>query len=160
MADDAPTTDAPTTDAPAPGKTFTQDQVNDLIAREKGNLQRKYQDYDDLKKKASEFDKIAEGRKTDLERLTGERDQFKTQAEQAAADALRLRVAVKKGLVGERAALADRLRGSTEQELEADADELLKLAGAAATTSFDAGARGGGDTPQGMDAAIRRAMGR
>lgn len=40
----------------------------------------------------------------------------------------RLTVAAKKGLVGELAPLADRLRGTTEAELEADADTLLGLA--------------------------------
>lgn len=44
------------------------------------------------------------------------------------AEKLRLKVAAKKGLVGELAALADRLRGSNEAELEADADALLALA--------------------------------
>lgn len=44
------------------------------------------------------------------------------------ATRLRLSVAAKKGLVGDLAPLADRLRGASEAELEADADALLALA--------------------------------
>lgn len=154
MADgDASTTTAPPEDA---GKTFTQDQVNDLIAREKGSIQRKYADYEDVKSKASKFDELEAATKSDIERVSGERDSFKTQADQAGAENLRLRVALEKGLPRQ---LIDRLQGGTKEEMESDADELLKLVGPA-SSGFDGGARGNADEPASMDAMIRRAAGR
>jgi hypothetical protein len=53
----------------------------------------------------------------------------------------------------------DRLQGSTKEDLEKDADELLKLVKPG--TSFDGGPRGDQTPPPtDMDAAIRAAAGR
>lgn len=49
-------------------KTFTQDQVNALLADQKRTVQSRFADYNDLKTKAAEFDKARESAKTDLER--------------------------------------------------------------------------------------------
>lgn len=59
----APTPDAPP--APEP-KTFTQDEVNAILAREKRNA--KPADYDELKTKAAELDQIKQATATDLEK--------------------------------------------------------------------------------------------
>jgi hypothetical protein len=140
------------------GTTFTQDQVNDLIAREKGKLTSKYADYDSLKAKAGELDTLKTASQSDLERLTGETNTLKGQNGSLTAENMRLKVALKKGLVGDKAVLADRLSGSNEAEMEADADELLKLfGGTGGGSGFDGGARGGGDQPQSMDDLIRGA---
>jgi hypothetical protein len=166
MADGDGTTDAgttTTTDEPGNGdagnKTFTQEQVNDLIAREKGNLQRRYADYDDIKSKAAQFDALAEAQKTDLERVTGERDTFKTQAESASVENLRLRVALDKKLPAE---LIDRLRGTTKEEMEADADQLLELVVTRRDEApeFNGGARRGAPTEDDMNARLRAGRGR
>ncbi len=66
-------------------------------------------------------------------------------AEKTAAEAqtgyLRLKVATAKGLP---ANLAERLRGTTEEEMTADADELLSVfKPKSKSPSFDGGARGG-----------------
>lgn len=155
------TTDAATatsTDAAAAasGKTFTQEQVNDLIAREKGNLQRKYEGFDDLKAKAAKFDDLQAANQTDLERVTGERDKHQGDSERAKAENLRLRVALEKKLPPE---LIDRLRGGTKAEVEADADALLKLVKPADATDFDNGVRTAADGGD-MNQMIRQAAGR
>ncbi len=70
MADDAPDKGTATPDAPANPpelRTFTQEQVNDLLARQKGDVQRRYADYDDLKQRASKLDEIEAEKQTDLE---------------------------------------------------------------------------------------------
>jgi hypothetical protein len=141
-------------------KTFTQEQVNDLIAREKGQFQQQYADYDDLKGKASELDKLKAASQSDLERVSGERDTLKGQANTLTAENQRLKVALKKGLVGDKSVLADRLTGTTEAELEADADKLLELFGGKGGTTFDGGARSGEKPAGSMDDWIRRAAGR
>lgn len=161
----AATTDADTTDTTAgngDGKTFTQDEVNNLIAREKGQIQRKYEGYDELKAKADKFDELEHASKSDLEKVAGERDTLKGELEPTRAENLRLRVAIDKKLPAE---LVDRLRGSTKEEIEADADELMKLVepanGTARPGGHDGGPRGqSAGTPQDMDSMIRRAAGR
>lgn len=97
-------------------QTFTQADV-DRIVRERVQRERaKYADYDDLKTKA-EGAKTLEDRVAEIER----------QAKDSEARALRAEVANAKGLT---ASQAKRLVGSTREELEADADELLKDIGA------------------------------
>lgn len=73
-----------------------------------------------------------------------------------ALENLRLRVALDKKVPAE---LIDRLKGSTKEEIETDADELLKLVKVAPPTSFDGGPRG--NAPAGsMDDLIRQGAGR
>jgi hypothetical protein len=73
---------------------------------------------------AKRLKEIEDANKSELEKATS----AKTEAEQKAAakerELLVLRVAMRKGLNEEQ---ADRLKGSTEEELEEDADKLLKL---------------------------------
>lgn len=68
-----------------------------------------------------------------LAQATKERDEAKTGT---AAETLRLRIALRKGLDED---WADRLRGGTEEELEADADKLLKSFGGNGTPAGDDG---------------------
>jgi hypothetical protein len=89
-------------------------------------------------------------------------EQAKTEAEKRATDAearaLRYEVAAAKKLPLK---LAARLTGSTKEEMEADADELLELVGGEdQTTDFDGGARKSTKAPADMSAAIRQAAGR
>lgn len=155
---DASTTEPGGTDA-AP-RTFTQDQVNDLLAKEKGKYQAKYADYTELKTAAQRLQELENASKTDLEKVAGERDELKQQLTPLQQENLRLKVALKKGLVGDNAGLAERLRGDTEEEMLADADELLKLVGAAVVdpSTFDGGARRTAPTTD-MDSLIRQAAG-
>ena len=143
MAEDAPTgtTDAPqTTDKPAgeSGKTFTQEQVNDLLAKQKGDVQRKYADYDDVKSKASKLDEIEQANASELEKAQSKATATEKERDEAKREALRLRVAVEQKLPAE---LIDRLKGDSKEDLEADATELLKLVKPAEATDFDGGAR-------------------
>jgi hypothetical protein len=85
MADDATTTDATTdstTETPA-DRTFTQAEldrvVQDRIARERS----KYEGFDDLKKKAEQFDKLQQDQLSELERANAARE--KAQADATAA---------------------------------------------------------------------------
>jgi hypothetical protein len=139
--------------------TFTQDQVNDFVARERGKITSKYADYDALKSKASELDTLKAASQSDAERLTGQVSTLTGENTTLKGENLRLKVALKKGLTGDKAVLAQRLSGSTEAEMEADADELLKLfGGTGSSTGFDGGARGsGGGQPKTMDDLIRGA---
>ena len=74
--------------------------------------------------KVTEYDRLVEASKSDQERLEERAAKAKSQAEQLEAENLRLKVAYAKGLPPE---LIGRLQGSTQRELEADADVLLDL---------------------------------
>jgi hypothetical protein len=139
--------------------TFTQEQVNDLLAREKGKITSKYGDYDALKTAASELATLKAASQSDIERITSERDSLKGQHGSLSAENMRLKVALEKGLTGDKAVLADRLTGATVDEMKADADKLLQLfGGAGSSTGFDGGARGNGSGQQKtMDDLIRGA---
>lgn len=74
---------------------------------------------------------------SETEKLKRERDEAVKKAEKAgevSVETLKLRVALKKGLTETQ---AKRLVGSTQEELEADADELLKDFGATSKASDD-----------------------
>lgn len=119
--------------------------ANKASKKQIADLQAKLKEYEDRDK--SDAEKTAE-RLAQLEKDTA--------ASRSRAD--RLEVALDKGLPK---TLADRLRGSTREELEADADELLKLVNAQKpkTPKPDPSqGHGGGDTkPTSLEEAIASA---
>lgn len=121
--------------------------ANKASRKQIADLQAKLKEYEDKDK--SEAEKTAE-RLANLEKTST--------ANQARAD--RLEVALDKGLPK---TLADRLRGSTREEMEADADELLKLVNdnKPKTPKPDPsqGHGGGGAKPVSMEEAIAAALG-
>lgn len=132
---DEPKTEAPEAKAPeatpeqkptaAEPKTFTQDDLDRVVSERLKRERDKYSDYGDLKDKASKLSELEEENKSELEKLTGKVGSLDEENKSVKAENLRLKVALSKGLTGEKADLADRLRGSTQEELEADADTLL-----------------------------------
>jgi hypothetical protein len=88
-------------------------------------------------------------------------EQRAVEAEQKAKEAefklVRLQVAAEKKLPAD---LALRLQGETKEELEADADALLKLVKTENATTLDQGARSSTSPGDDMNARIRAAAGR
>lgn len=108
-----------------PPKTFSQDQLNAAVAEEKRNWQKQLKD---LKSKADEWDKLQEASKSELEKITGERDQHKTEAEAAKLEAAKLRALMRAGAHPDKIdALLKRVVGTTQEEIEADVQELASL---------------------------------
>jgi hypothetical protein len=102
-------------EGPEAGKqpeSFTQADVDRIVRERVQREKAKYADYDELKAKA--------GNATSLEERVA---QIERQAQESEARALRAEVANAKGLTPNQ---AKRLIGATKEELEADADELLK----------------------------------
>ena len=71
-------------------RTFTQEEVNSFIARERRETEAKFSDYEDLKAKAARLDEIEEAGKTELEKTsealaaaTAELEQLKAERERA-----------------------------------------------------------------------------
>jgi hypothetical protein len=76
----------------------------------------------ELEPYAQKAQELEEASKSDLEKLTAERDQLRSQLDGTSVELLRLQVALDKGLDHR---LAPRLTGATREELEADADSEL-----------------------------------
>lgn len=88
--------------------------------------------------KAKRFDELEQANKTDIEKATGAQRAAEERAATAERDALKWRVGLKKGLTE---AQAKRLVGGTEEELEADADELIASFGPSDRNRMDPGGR-------------------
>lgn len=101
-------------------KTFTQEEVNALLAKQK---REQFGDYSDLKTKAKAFDDLENQAKSEQQRAAEALTNAEKRAAEAEATALRFQVAAEKGLTP---AQAKRLVGSTREELEADAAELAE----------------------------------
>ena len=87
-------------------------------------LSRKHEGQAKANAKAAErLAQLEDANKTELERAKERADRAEAAAKDADARAMRLEVAQAKGLS---LSLATRLQGATREELEADADELLK----------------------------------
>lgn len=105
------------------GKTFSQADVDRIVQERLGKEKGKYADYDDLKAKAAKVDELEASKKSDLEKLTEQIEGLKKSQTETEARALRAEVATAKGLT---AAQAKRLAGTTREELESDADEIIE----------------------------------
>lgn len=88
--------------------------------REAANYRTRAKELEPLAAKAKELEDAG---RTELEKLTSRAESETTRADQAESRALRLEVAFEKGLTP---AQAKRLVGSSREELEADADEILR----------------------------------
>lgn len=88
--------------------------------QEAANLRARLKELEPLAAKAKELE---EAGRSDLEKLTSRAEQAEQRATSSEARALRLEVAFEKGLTP---AQAKRLVGGSREELEADADEILR----------------------------------
>lgn len=123
MADDP--TGKPAGDPPDPKKTDPGPDYQADAEKWKG-FARKHEG--EAKAAKEELDKLraaADTSKSDTDKLNARLAKLESQTAEAEARALRAEVASAKGLP---AGLAKRLQGATKEELEADADELLKIA--------------------------------
>lgn len=107
-------------------KTFTQDEIDEIVEKRLRRERSKFGDYDDLRAKAEKLDKIEKDGQSELEQAIARAEAAERKAETAESRALRMEVALDKGLTFSQ---AKRLVGSTREELEADADELVETFG-------------------------------
>lgn len=130
------TAPAPTTEPAKPDPTADDLKAALKNAHKESETQRKAAEA--LQAKLKEYE---DKDKSELDKTTERATTAESRAAQLEQDALRLRVAYAKGLPFE---MAGRLVGTTEAEMQADADNLLKLVAPATTTTAtaDGGARG------------------
>ncbi len=152
MADSTSTTNTPVQGgAPAPQtnagtgeRTFSQADVDRMIADRLAREQKKYADYGDLKAAKEELDKLKDGQKSELEKANAAREkaeakvkEFEAKVKQMELNALKSKLAAEAGIPSE---LADRIRGEDETSIKADIEGLKKL--------FPPKAAGGSGAPQ------------
>ena len=101
----------------------TQAELNKIISERVARERAKTADYADLKAKAARFDEIEQASKSEIEKVAEKATAVERERDQAQSRLNRLEVALEKGLSPSQ---AKRLVGDTREELEADADELLK----------------------------------
>ena len=150
--DEQPPADVPPADTPPPADPPVEDPiiaqadkpdaVRNLIDAEREAARKEKERADALATKVAEFE---DRDKSDQEKLEGRAtsaEEKSAKSEQRAADAeqryLRLKVGSEKGLP---LSLAERLQGSDEDEMAADADRLLEDVKPSNRGSFDGGAR-------------------
>ena len=107
-------------------RTFTQDEVNQMIGERLAREKAKYSNYEELEAKAQKFDEIEEKSKTELQKAQEERDAFKAELDglKKANSVRELREKVAK----EKQIPAHLLTADTEDELNAQADAILSFA--------------------------------
>jgi hypothetical protein len=110
-----------------PAQSFTpitsQEEFDKTLGRRLAAERAKYAGYEDLKAKAAELDQLKDANKTETQRLSDQLTQFQKENDALKLTQLRAEVAAEKGIP---AKIARRLTGTTREELEADADELLE----------------------------------
>ena len=106
-------------------KTFTQAELNAIVQKRLGEEKARYENYEELKAKAQKFDQIEEESKTELQKATEraealqkELEAIKTANEERA---LRERIAQETGVP------ANLLRGSSEEDLKAQAEAIMSF---------------------------------
>lgn len=127
MADEP--TDPPAPDDKGEGRTFTQADVDRIVQSRLADEKKRHADYDELKAKAAKLDEQEAANKSELEKAQERLAEEERRANEAVARADRLEVVVSKALDEEQAkrviTAAKRLVGTSREELEADADDLL-----------------------------------
>ena len=106
-------------------RTFTQEEVNSFLAKDRKQMAEKYADYDALKEKAARLDQIEEDAKTELQKATERAE--KLEAEVSAMKhaeeirTIRDRVAQSTGVP------ANLLSGETEEACTQQANAILSF---------------------------------
>lgn len=109
------------------GKTFTQEELNQIVSERVKKERAKYEGYDDFKAKAQRFDEMEEASKTELqkakERAAELETKLKTMEEAEHLREIRSKVASDTGVP------AEMLTETTEEALKEQAEAILRFAG-------------------------------
>ncbi len=115
------------------GKTFTQEEIDKIIADRLKREREKYKDYEELKKNAAEYQKWKESQMTEAEKLQAKLAEYeKTLADKelevatAKAEQIKAKVLAEMGMPLN---LSERIFGTTEEEIRQDAEQLKQLLG-------------------------------
>ena len=114
-------------------RTFTQEEVNELMGKVRRETREKYADYDELLKKAKAYDEAQEASKTELEKAREESakaiDELNALKAEKARSELRQKVSKETGVP------ADLISGDDEEAMTANAKAIAEYAKKANTTA-------------------------
>ena len=107
-------------------KTFTQEEMNRIVAERVQREKSKYADYESLKEKAAKFDENEEASKTELQKATEKAEKLETELnalkKAEAVKQIRDEVSIKTGVP------ANLLNGNTKEECEEQAKAIMEFA--------------------------------
>lgn len=110
-------------DAKDQGKTLTQAEVDKIVADRVARERKKFADYDDLKKKSAELDKIRDSQKSELEKAKDRETALAVELQKYKVAEIRRAAASAAGLDPE---FADFITAADEQEAEEQAKKLAE----------------------------------
>lgn len=105
-------------------KSFTQEQVDQIVEKRLAKERSKYKDYDELKTKAMKLDEMENAGKSELDKLKESNAALRKQIDDAAAEKQHAEWVSE--VAKDKDVPAELLRGSTRDELEAHAELLHK----------------------------------
>jgi regulator of protease activity HflC (stomatin/prohibitin superfamily) len=144
MADEPGTEQTTTPTGEGQGKTFTQAELDRIVAERLGRERQKYEGYEDLKAKAQRLEELEAQNQSEAQKAQAKADKEAQRAAQAEARLLRYEVATEKEIPVK---LVPLLTATTRDELEAQAALILENA-KPALPEFDGGARETAPTPK------------
>jgi len=107
-------------------RTFTQDEVNAIIADRLKRESSKYSDYESLRAKASKFDEMEEANKSELQKATEKADALQKKLDDLTkSNSVR---DIRDKISSETGVPANLLSGDTEETCKAQAEAILKFA--------------------------------
>lgn len=119
--------------ADAAPKTFTQEEVNELMGKVRREVSGRYADYDELAKKASAYDEAQEAAKTELQRAQDDAARAKAEADALRAEKAHADLVAKvSAATGVPAAL---ISGDDEEAMTASAQAIAEYAKGASTVA-------------------------
>lgn len=106
-------------------KSFTQEQVDQIVEKRSAKERGKYKDYDELKSKAMKLDEMENAGKSEIDKLKESNAALRKQIDDAAAEKQHAEWVSE--VAKDKDVPAELLRGGSKEELEAHAD-LLRAA--------------------------------
>ena len=112
--------------AQAEERTFTQAELNAIVQKRVAEVAGKYGNYEELKEKAQKLDQIEEESKSELQKATEKADSL--QSELDALKAANKERELKEKIAAETGVPATLLRGTSEEDLKAQAEAIMGFA--------------------------------
>ena len=107
-------------------KTFTQDEVNQIVGERIAREREKYEGFDEIKAKAAEFDKLEEANKSELQKASEKVASLEAQiAQMSKANEVR---AIRDKVSQESGIPTNLLTAETEEECKAQAEAIKAFA--------------------------------
>ena len=109
-----------------PEKTFTQDELNAIVADRLGREKSKYSDYEEIKAKAEKYDQTEENNKSEIQKATEKADALQAKIDaMEKADGIRK---VRNSVASEMGVPAELLTGADEATCKTQAEAIKNYA--------------------------------